>query len=1129
MIAFGPARLSQKMALCTLIVLYTALVQAQELPDHCATVPCATRATNLWLEPSVKATLRALDRFARRPDLAATSVSRLIPGLKHPDPDVRARVAEVLTGIAPPAASAAIPALIDALDDPDQNVSDAAASAIGSFGAAASRAIPCLLRCVRSDQGGRRHAAQSALAKIGLPAAPALIALLEDDHATIRLAAADALASMRSRPDSAIPAILSAARKSNQSDRRAILAELTRIGAEAAVPLARSLRTGDASYRADAASALAWMSSFAQAAAPILIERLGVPKTDEIDDALVAIGASAVPALCEQLKRPDVPLRARVARILGRIGPAAAEAAPRLTSFLEDHDLRIESADALDRICPEKRDDTHSLFAALKGRCSASRAKAADVLGRIGGGNRKLARHILRFLIPVTRDPDPRVRAASVRSIGKIESHLVDHWPGLTDLLDDPASEVRAAAVEALARLRDPGATRAHRARLLHDPDQSVRVAAVRSMASVDMRSVEVVAGLIESLNDSSVGVRAAAAEKLVGSGEWTTQFEGVDPRLTRMRACQRIRRSLADPDPRVRAAAARILPRFKREATDAQSLLCARTKDESVLVRRAAVDALAQLRPDSTESISPLVDRLSDFSPSGSHGETVASAAAGALLGMGREAKSALFGRLISQLASTDQNLRRMSSRLLSNLGPESLAPLERILAAPGTPRSLRIRAMRALLGREADSDVPLNPSGSRRLPELRGILPMLKTMVRDEDLLVRLHAFRLICAIDRDPVLIAHSFLAAAREQDPAAMIVFDDLFEFAEIPLLLAALNDPDPDLRTAIINALGQTAMSFSNPDSEPPDNAPENPGSPATVNRKDRDRCKAEIVRALSSSLDDPDTQVRWAAVYAFDALESDHPGVFNRLIEMASDTTTRVRRGATISLMNLLDENSENDLRKAVDEKLRIAAIQALASEAWRRPAAVPALIDALHDSDPLTRLHAVTALGSMGMIAKPAVPALTELLRAKSLMSADAAPLSIDVSSMVARIKSAAIASLVSLGADPSLVIPELITLLSHPLLTVRENAAGLLSELGPAAAPAVPALLRLIESGALECHAAAQIVSEIGPPGLDVLERVIANADFPKNQRDAALKVLALLDGDSREIGEFGPDLAE
>jgi hypothetical protein len=104
---------------------------------------------------------------------------------------------------------------------------------------------------------------------------------------------------------------------------------------------------------------------------------------NEIDDVLIALGDLAVPALCEQLEFPDACLQMRATRILGLIGPAAADAVPAIERFLGDHDLGIEAADALDRINALERDDTHSLFAALKDRRPLFRKRAAAVLGRI--------------------------------------------------------------------------------------------------------------------------------------------------------------------------------------------------------------------------------------------------------------------------------------------------------------------------------------------------------------------------------------------------------------------------------------------------------------------------------------------------------------------------------------------------------------------------------------------------------------------------------------------------------------------------------------------------------------------------------------------------------------------------
>ena len=139
----------------------------------------------------------------------------------------------------------------------------------------------------------------------------------------------------------------------------------------------------------------------------------------------------------------------------------------------------------------------------------------------------------------------------------------------------------------------------------------------------------------------------------------------------------------------------------------------------------------------------------------------------------------------------------------------------------------------------------------------------------------------------------------------------------------------------------------------------------------------------EIFGGLVSALDDPDSQVRCAAIRAFESLGTSYdPKLLERLIAIARDTTTPVRRGASICRQDLASR-SEGYVRKAVDERLRIAAIDCLANFELHAESVVPVLIDAIADGDPLTRLHAVSALGSVGQPTKSTVPAVIELLRA--------------------------------------------------------------------------------------------------------------------------------------------------
>jgi len=67
---------------------------------------------------------------------------------------------------------------------------------------------------------------------------------------------------------------------------------------------------------------------------------------DDAADALARIGRPAVPYLLPWLDDPDPSVRARTARVLGRMGPEAADAVDRLTAALVDSDPAVAQAAA---------------------------------------------------------------------------------------------------------------------------------------------------------------------------------------------------------------------------------------------------------------------------------------------------------------------------------------------------------------------------------------------------------------------------------------------------------------------------------------------------------------------------------------------------------------------------------------------------------------------------------------------------------------------------------------------------------------------------------------------------------------------------------------------------------------
>jgi HEAT repeat protein len=424
-------------------------------------------------DPSPEARYRAAEELAR---VGAPVVPALAGRLGHSAAHVRQAAALALGEIGPDAAPA-LAALVRAAIDRDEGVRRVASEVLARVDpawpvAAQTRlALPALVEGMRSDLPRVSRAAAALLVRVGRPAVPALVELLADWEAeATRLAAFHILAQLGPSAAEAAPALAAVVASGEPPFRQAAAEALARLGAAAApaVPdLIRALSDWSPPARQWAARALAAVGPAAGHAVPTLLGLLadyddGV--REAAAEALVSVGEPAVPLLALVLEERDlrragdrpafreavdrlwrqldaegghgIPDRAwrtptwaareglreqtefvheAAARVLGRLGPAAAPAAPALAQALCDQSERVRSA-------------------------------AARALGEIGG-------EAAPVLVSALASEDHVLREAAATTLGRLGPAARCAVPALTAALRDPRVGVRQAAAQALAQV----------------------------------------------------------------------------------------------------------------------------------------------------------------------------------------------------------------------------------------------------------------------------------------------------------------------------------------------------------------------------------------------------------------------------------------------------------------------------------------------------------------------------------------------------------------------------------------------------------------------------------------------------------------------------------------------------
>jgi len=336
---------------------------------------------------------------------------------------------------------------------------------------------------------------------------------LNDERADRRAQAVDAIVALGYE---AVPELVRALRTHESRAQQLFAATVRR------VPWVHFRTRNTVRLRAQAALALGRMGITAVAAAPQLIAALGDSSAyvrEQAEIALIAIGPRVTPSLTNGLLAPTSTARCQAARILGRLGEAAATASPALIERLNDSyvEVRAASAEALGRIGQDPAQVVPALSRALHDPSGRVREQAAWAMNRFGGK----AVLALPELIRALSDSHDAVRASAANALARIGASAAPAVPALVGNLHHASSPVRTSAARALGRIGFPSVTAVPAlVRALQGQDFFTQMESARALGQIGPEAATAVPQLTMLLKEEPVALRVCAAEALGRMGE---------------------------------------------------------------------------------------------------------------------------------------------------------------------------------------------------------------------------------------------------------------------------------------------------------------------------------------------------------------------------------------------------------------------------------------------------------------------------------------------------------------------------------------------------------------------------------------------------------------------------------
>jgi HEAT repeat protein len=367
-----------------------------------------SRLVSLLKEPRAARRLIGVERLAHLGPRAEAALPALIEALEDEDPMVRYAVAGVLPCLVDRPRPAVVAALLKRMDaDPEVSVRLAATRAMADISKVDAAVIPALIDLLDTPWDARKFyiygQAKNALAEIGPPTIPALIRAMTEPKPLSHRAVAcpNALAEIGPAAKDAVPVLIEAMKDKTPGTheiRKSAANALEAIGPDAreALPvLIESLNDVEGAVRHRVATAIVAIDPHNEEAIDVLIDAVDEPKYGWQVPSAVALARvrpndlvwlDALLRLAQEPRSSWIRVRLAALEAIGRIGPAAKDAVPVLLKTVahEDERVRYWSAYALGGIGPAAKAATPVLTAAAEEDSSLSvRLMAARALESI--------------------------------------------------------------------------------------------------------------------------------------------------------------------------------------------------------------------------------------------------------------------------------------------------------------------------------------------------------------------------------------------------------------------------------------------------------------------------------------------------------------------------------------------------------------------------------------------------------------------------------------------------------------------------------------------------------------------------------------------------------------------------